>query len=87
MNQTLANTVRAQAHALNDRSYALQEEIPPDLYRLCKNVAELALVLARVLDGKPILSAFGAPGDWGYETPMGQAVRAALAACRGGAHG
>ncbi len=76
--QTLAAVVRAQADALIERSYDLQEEIPPDLQRLTKDVAELARVLARVLEGKPALRAFGAPGDWGYGTPMGKALRGAL---------
>jgi len=79
MNQELAAAVRAQADALIDRAYDLQEEIPADLHRLAKDVAELALVTARVLEGKPILRAFGAPGDWGYGTPMGEAVRIAIA--------
>jgi hypothetical protein len=83
MNQALATAVRAQANALLARSYDLQEEIPADLHRLNKDVAELALVLARLLDGKPALRAFGAPGDWGYDTPMGEAVRTALAETTG----
>lgn len=78
MNRALAAAVRAQADALVDRSYELQEEIPSDLHRLNKDVVELARVLARILEGKPALQAFGAPGDWGYGTPMGEAVRAAL---------
>jgi hypothetical protein len=83
MNQALATVVRAQADALIERSYDLQEDIPADLHRLSKDVAELALVLARVLEGEPILRAFGAPGDWGYGTPMGEAIRAALAKATG----
>lgn len=78
MTQALAKVVRAQADALIERSYELQEEIPLDLHRLNKDVAELALVLARLLEGKPMLRAFGAPGDWGYGTPIGEAVRGAL---------
>lgn len=79
----LAAAVRAQADALIDRSYELQEEIPSDLHRLSKDVAELSLVLARVLEGKPFLRAFGAPGDWGYGTPMGEAVHTAIAKTSG----
>lgn len=82
-NQALATAVRAQADALIDRAFDLQEEIPSDLHRLTKDVAELALVLARVLEGKPVLRAFGAPGDWGYGTPMGEAVSAAIAKAPG----
>lgn len=36
--------------------------------------AELINVLARILEGKPPAKAFGAPGDWGYETPIGSAL-------------
>lgn len=39
-----------------------------------RDVAELIRVLARVVEGKPIAKAFGAPGDWGYETPLGAAL-------------
>lgn len=35
---------------------------------------ELILVLARIVEGKPVAKAFGAPGDWGYETPIGRAM-------------
>lgn len=35
---------------------------------------ELILVLARLIDGKSVYQSFGAPGDWGYETPIGAAL-------------
>lgn len=38
---------------------------------------ELLCVLARVVDGKPVARAFGAPGDWGYGRPIGDALAAA----------
>lgn len=38
------------------------------------DAAELLNVLARILEGKPIDRAFGAPGDWGYGTPIGDAL-------------
>ncbi len=38
------------------------------------DTAELLCVLARVLNGRPIEQAFGAPGDWGYDTPIGKAL-------------
>jgi hypothetical protein len=37
--------------------------------------AELLIVLARIVEGKDISRAFGAPGDWGYNSPIGQALR------------
>lgn len=42
--------------------------------------AELLNCLARMLEGKPIHKAFGAPGDWGYGTPIGDALIAAYQA-------
>jgi hypothetical protein len=36
--------------------------------------AELINVLARVVNGRPVERAFGAPGDWGYETAIGKAL-------------
>lgn len=38
------------------------------------DVIELICVLGRILEGKTILEAFGAPGDWGYGTPIGDAL-------------
>lgn len=42
------------------------------------HAAELLRVLARIVEGKTIDRAFGAPGDWGYGTPIGDAVFARL---------
>lgn len=39
-----------------------------------RDAAELIRVLARLVEGKTIAKAFGAPGDWGYETPLGAAL-------------
>lgn len=39
-----------------------------------KDAAELIRVLARLLGGKSVHEAFGAPGDWGYEHPVGRAI-------------
>lgn len=47
----------------------------------CDN-AELIRVLARILEGRSIPDAFGAPGNWGYDTPIGDALAATY---RGGA--
>ena len=35
---------------------------------------ELLLVLARIVEGKGLYKSFGAPGDWGYGSPIGDAV-------------
>jgi len=36
--------------------------------------AELVRVLARIVEGRSIDQAFGAPGDWGYHQPIGAGV-------------
>jgi hypothetical protein len=38
------------------------------------DVIELVKVLARAVEGKDVIRAFGAPGDWGYNTPIGRAL-------------
>jgi hypothetical protein len=38
--------------------------------------AELLVVLARIVEGKSIERAFGRPGDWGYNHPIGRALAA-----------
>lgn len=40
--------------------------------------ADLLRVLANVVDGKGVLWAMGAPGDWGYGTPVGDGLLAEL---------
>lgn len=38
------------------------------------DASELLRVLARIVEGRSIDKAFGAPGDWGYGTAIGDAV-------------
>lgn len=38
------------------------------------DASELLRVFARVIRGKTVAYAFGAPGDWGYGTPIGDAL-------------
>lgn len=45
-------------------------------HALLSDAAELLRVMARIMEGKPQIAAFGAPGDWGYETELGRAVLA-----------
>lgn len=42
-----------------------------------RDAADLLRVLAHVVDGRPLERAFGAPGDWGYDTEIGAAIAAA----------
>lgn len=57
------------------------EEVPrEEVYRLARHLrgsVDLLGCLLRLLPGRSIEeihSAFGAPGDWGYETPLGDAL-------------
>jgi hypothetical protein len=71
----LARVVRARGELLLDMS---RERDDGPAARIMRDQAELASVLARILEGKPVLRAFGAPGDWGYDHPIGQALLEAL---------
>lgn len=42
------------------------------------DTAELLAALRRILLGKSVDAAFGAPGDWGYDTPIGKALAAVV---------
>lgn len=55
---------------------AKHRENDPESYNL--DEAELLNCLARILEGKHPLKAFGSPGDWGYGTPIGDALLAAF---------
>lgn len=69
----LASAIRKSAEDLADRYQNTDDALP-----LNKNDAndhaELLRVLARVLEGKIIITSFGAPGDWGYHHPIGKAL-------------
>lgn len=71
----LSMAIRQAAEELSDRY-----QNTDDALLLNKNDAndhaELLRVLARVLEGKLIITAFGAPGDWGYQHPIGKALAA-----------
>ena len=59
------------ARAIRDHARSLREV--GDQIRLDDHV-ELLRVLAHIVEGMPIVRAFGVPGDWGYETPIGKAL-------------
>ena len=60
----VSNAILAKAKSLQDE-YGTESD--PD-------VCELLRVLDRVVRGKPIAAAFGAPGDWGRDHPIGKAL-------------
>lgn len=69
--QMLSQELRRMAKSVYDDGCGNAEPPPKDY----SDVAELLRVLARVVEGKPVKNAFGAPGDWGYGTPIGEALR------------
>lgn len=61
------------AAALRDLSSRILDE-NEDPGVAIKDAAEVARVMARIALGDTIERAFGAPGDWGYSTPIGKAL-------------
>lgn len=62
--------------ALRLKADALSNE--PTLRAEHQDVPELIRALARILEGQTVERAFGAPGDWGYGTPIGAGILAML---------
>jgi len=78
----LAKAIGNKANALMDAAYDSQDDIPRERFALMRDVAELAHCARRMVEGKSITRAFGAPGDWGYGTPIGDALASpSVAAC------
>jgi hypothetical protein len=65
----LANVLCAKAKKVQDTD---PDRLNPDV----ADSAECLRVLGRMVQGKSIHQAFGAPGDWGYGTPIGDALSA-----------
>lgn len=67
----LSNEIRARSIALRN---APNGDGPLTVGVLCDD-GELLTVLARIVEGMPMERAFGRPGDWGYEHPIGRALK------------
>ena len=63
----LAKTIREQADKVQEQEPRREMDM---------DTAELLRVLARVIEGKPLAKALGAPGDWGYSHPIAKAMLA-----------
>ena len=54
------------------------DEISEDAAELDRDTLQdargLLKVLAHIAEGMPIGKAFGSPGDWGYNTPIGKSL-------------
>lgn len=80
----LPNVLSEQARAYSDALERLRDLASPDaeeeVYRLTRELrtaVTLVGCLSRLVEGvstREILEAFGAPGDFGYETPIGDAL-------------
>lgn len=66
----LANYIRVRSRALRHA-----DESPVTIQQLAED-GELLLALARIVEGHCVETAFGAPGDWGYNHPVGRALAA-----------
>lgn len=62
----LSKAVRNMAEDLNN---GVPRSVPNT-----SDTVELLRVLARMIEGRTLESAFGAPGDWGYDSPIGKAL-------------
>ena len=70
--QALAAALRNKAAEVKNINVESQDD-----YNLLRDASDLLRVLAHVVDGKSLEKALGAPGDWGYETQIGQAIASA----------
>ena len=80
--------VELHERAASELATLLQSKPAPTLPKLGKvlrdhadtipdqETKELVRVLARIAEGQGLRQAFGAPGDWGYGTPIGNALAA-----------
>lgn len=68
----LARALRNKASEVRNVNAVTEKED-----QVLRDAADLLRVLAHVVDGKPLAKAFGSPGDWGYDTQIGQAIAAA----------
>ena len=72
MNQVkLAIALRSKA------SEARDIVVIPDCDQTLRDAVTLIRVLANIVEGMPLSKAFGPPGDWGYESKIGQAIASA----------
>lgn len=67
--KSLAVALRNKAVELRNVNVATAQED-----QTLRDAADLIRVLSCVAEGKSMAKAFGAPGDWGYETPIGAAL-------------
>lgn len=73
----LSKALRDEADTIANVRYELRAAdttFGDGLYPKLNNACELVRILARLVEGNSIHEAFGAPGDFGYGTPIGSAL-------------
>jgi hypothetical protein len=71
MSEALERALREVAETTREIAY---EDANEPYTRDLREASELIRVLGRLMAGKSVHEAFGAPGDWGYGTPIGDAL-------------
>ena len=66
------DSIRDNINDLDDDDYNRHPDLP-NILRTCEACVD---TLARIAGGNDPVGAFGAPGDWGYGTPIGDGVLA-----------
>lgn len=69
--------ITKEQRALRNAIIEHAETANPDLDN---TTSGLISVLGSVIEGVPVEKALGSPGDWGYDTPIGKALRALMEA-------
>lgn len=67
----LFNAIIIQAEYFDDLADGTNDI---DTRRALRDAANLTTTLARLVNGNGFRAAFGAPGDWGYSTPIGKTL-------------
>jgi hypothetical protein len=67
----LFNAIISQAEYFDDLA---EGTIDTDTRVALRDAANLTTTLARLVNGNGFRAAFGAPGDWGYSTPIGKTL-------------
>lgn len=73
----LCSAIRREASLIDAAREFLREsddEAAIEHARNIRSAIDLVRSLAKIVEGKSLHEAFGAPGDWGYDTPIGLAL-------------
>lgn len=65
----MATALRNKAAEVRNLNVVSEKE-----YQTLRDAADLLRAMAHLMEGMPTITAFGSPGDWGYETELGKAV-------------